>query len=131
MWCIFFAFYDQKAHDNGFEVSLLYVAVSSPELAIGRIKQRVEKGGHGVPDELVRKRFKQSLDNLPKIARIVDNVQVFTNDDESEMVFARSGEKILKNDLERVDYLPNNLPSQRQWIKEQRLSLQRRKGLER
>ncbi|EFF61410.1 zeta toxin family protein [Enterococcus faecium] len=37
-----------KAHQNGYEVTLLYVAVNSAETAIKRVNERVELGGHGV-----------------------------------------------------------------------------------
>lgn len=38
-----------KAHKNGFEVTLLYVALRDENLAIQRVNERVQKGGHGVP----------------------------------------------------------------------------------
>jgi len=37
-----------EAHANNYEISLLYVTVSSPQVAIQRVKSRVAKGGHGV-----------------------------------------------------------------------------------
>ncbi|PND40525.1 hypothetical protein B0W51_10355, partial [Leuconostoc mesenteroides] len=40
-----------KAHQNGYEVTLLYVAVNSVKTAIKRVNERVESGGHGIPPE--------------------------------------------------------------------------------
>lgn len=121
----------KRAHENGFEVSLLYVALPTAEMAIERVNQRVAKGGHGVPDDVVRRRFSQSLSNLPKIARIVDNVRVFTNEDDSTLVFERVGETKVKNEMADVQYLPNDLPSQKQWDRHQKVQNLRRRGLER
>lgn len=46
-----------RDHKSGFEVTLLYVAVKSEKMAINRVHERVKKGGHGVPDEVVKKRY--------------------------------------------------------------------------
>ena len=43
-----------KAHENGFEVTLLYVALRDENLAIKRVEDRVQKGGHGVPSEIIK-----------------------------------------------------------------------------
>ena len=50
----------ERAHQNGFEVTLLYVALKNKKVAINRVHERVKKGGHGVPDEVVKKRYNQS-----------------------------------------------------------------------
>ncbi|MEK1438441.1 AAA family ATPase, partial [Limosilactobacillus fermentum] len=57
-----------KAHENGFEVTLLYVALRDENLAIKRVEDRVQKGGHGVPSEIIKKRYRQSKHNLPLVA---------------------------------------------------------------
>ena len=59
--------------------SLFFIGIESPEFAISRIKSRIEKGGHGVPDEEVRRRYKESLSNLMRILPICDNVQIYDN----------------------------------------------------
>ena len=44
-----------KAHQNGYEVTLLYVAVNSVKTAIKRVNKRVELNGRGVEPELIKK----------------------------------------------------------------------------
>lgn len=44
-----------KAHQNGYEVTLLYVAVNSVKTAIKRVNERVELGRRGVEPELIKK----------------------------------------------------------------------------
>ena len=47
-----------------YELELHYLWLSSPSQAIARVRQRVRKGGHNVPEQDIRRRFKRSLDNL-------------------------------------------------------------------
>lgn len=44
-----------KARQNGYEVTLLYVAVNSVKTAIKRVNKRVELNGRGVEPELIKK----------------------------------------------------------------------------
>ena len=44
----------ERAHQNGFEVALLYVALKNEKVSINRVHERVKKGGQGVPDEDVK-----------------------------------------------------------------------------
>lgn len=54
----------QKAKDSGYFVSLVYFWLESPELAIGRVKERVSAGGHNIPEEVVRRRYLRGLLNF-------------------------------------------------------------------
>ena len=49
---------------NSYEIVLIYFWLSSVELALERIKERVKKGGHNVPEEIVRRRYKRGVENL-------------------------------------------------------------------
>lgn len=57
----------------------LYVTLDSPETAIDRVADRVKKGGHGVDEDLIRKRYDRSKENLKVIAEVADNVLMFDN----------------------------------------------------
>lgn len=50
--------------DHGFAVHILYVWLRTPGLAIRRVRARVRKGGHGVPDDIIRRRYSRSATNL-------------------------------------------------------------------
>ncbi len=51
-------------HKEGYEVTLVYVFLYSPEVCIERIKERVLKGGHFVPDKDVIRRYYRSKENF-------------------------------------------------------------------
>jgi len=48
----------------GYDITVALVFVDSPEVCIGRIRGRVARGGHFVPDDDVRRRFGRSLWNF-------------------------------------------------------------------
>lgn len=84
-----------KAKTNGYQVTLLYIYLDSPELAIERVAHRVDKGGHGVSDEVIRKRYETSLANFRRLADLVDQVKVYDNTDFFRLVYHRLADEIL------------------------------------
>lgn len=93
------------AHKNGFEVTLLYVAVQDVNVAIERVQARVEKGGHGIPDEVVKKRYSQSSHNLPAVAFKVDNVVIYDNSQKFVEVYKRNHDRVIKNKLSEYPWI--------------------------
>lgn len=53
-----------QAQKQGYKVSLIYFWLNSPELAINRVAQRVNNGGHNVPKETVLRRYQAGINNL-------------------------------------------------------------------
>jgi predicted ABC-type ATPase len=54
----------KRAREKGYNVTLVYFWLNSPELAIARVKTRVAEGGHNIPEEVIRRRYKKGLQNL-------------------------------------------------------------------
>lgn len=52
----------KMAQAAGYTVTILYFWLNSPELAIERVKARVEAGGHNIPEETIRRRYKVGID---------------------------------------------------------------------
>ena len=50
------------AQQAGYSITLLYFWLNSPELAIERVAARVETGGHNIPEDTIRRRYKVGLD---------------------------------------------------------------------
>jgi predicted ABC-type ATPase len=70
----------QRAHDSGYNITVAFVYLDSPATCIDRVRQRVRRGGHHVPDEDVRRRFARSCDNFWHIYReIADQWVVYYN----------------------------------------------------
>ena len=51
----------KEAKNIGYTVTLLYFWVNSVELAIKRVKSRVEAGGHNIPEDVIRRRYVMGL----------------------------------------------------------------------
>lgn len=62
-------------------VGLIYVALSSPDLARERVAARVRRGGHGVPDDKIVQRWQRSLDRLAWFAARASVFMVYDNSD--------------------------------------------------
>jgi predicted ABC-type ATPase len=69
----------RKAIATGYEVELIYIGLTGPELAKQRVAQRVANGGHAVPDEKVASRYPRSLANLATAIEFVPTVRLFDN----------------------------------------------------
>lgn len=62
----------REAKAAGYTIRLYYVGINTAEEAIKRIDNRVEKGGHDIPDEDVIRRFNERNEALYKILEYVD-----------------------------------------------------------
>jgi len=54
---------------EGYRVTLLFLSLPTPEDAIARVRERVEKGGHDVPEVVIRRRFASGWSNFSRIYR--------------------------------------------------------------
>jgi predicted ABC-type ATPase len=68
---------DAKA--AGFSVDLYYTALDSVETNIERVRQRVEAGGHDIPEDDIRRRYKGSLDKLTAALKLADEALLIDN----------------------------------------------------
>ena len=70
----------RRAHRQGYRVSLLYFWLSSPELAMQRVAERVSKSGHDIPVSTIRRRYTAGINNLFKLfIPAVDYWAIFDN----------------------------------------------------
>ena len=79
----------RRARQAGFRLRMFYLWIPSPELALFRIRDRVESGGHNVGERDVRRRFGRSLANLFTLYRpLVDTLHFLDNSlDEPRLIF--------------------------------------------
>ncbi len=54
----------RRAQFLGYKVTLLFLTLSSSDLAIQRVAVRVDEGGHNIPNDVIIRRFKNGLVNL-------------------------------------------------------------------
>lgn len=68
-----------KAKAMGFAIWLIYVVLDTPERNIERVRFRVRKGGHAVPDDKIRSRWTRSLAQFPWFLDQADAAWIYDN----------------------------------------------------
>ena len=67
------------AIDQGEEVRLFFVGLTSPELHIARVTARVNRGGHPIPEAKIRERWVSAIHNAMGLIPRCAAVNVFDN----------------------------------------------------
>jgi predicted ABC-type ATPase len=68
-----------EAKQRQFEFRLIFVMLSAPDLNVQRVRLRVSKGGHDVPEGKIRQRWTKSLAQLPWYLDQADQAAMFDN----------------------------------------------------
>jgi predicted ABC-type ATPase len=99
----------RQAIKAGLKIYILYVGLASPELHIARVRARVGRGGHEIPEAKIRERYPKSPANLVSFIGAAAEVHVLDNSAESAdglpqtlRVFRMRGERIIEPDLETL-----------------------------
>jgi len=75
---------------RGYRVEIIYLFLSSPQLALRRIAGRVRQGGHAVPAADVRRRFSRSWTNFQNSYRLLaDEWTVYDNSGDNPRLLAQ------------------------------------------
>ncbi len=86
-----------SAKEKGYHVTLLFFWLRSDDLAVKRVETRVKEGGHNIPENVIRRRYGNGLNNFFNIFEsIVDNWIFIDNSGEPYEVIAQ------KNDYELI-----------------------------
>jgi predicted ABC-type ATPase len=81
----------EKAHSQGYEVALLFFWLKSPEHAIERVAERVAKGGHNIPKDIIIRRYWEGLENLFNIYMPIVDTWVLVNNSETPRSVVATG----------------------------------------
>ena len=87
-----FAPFLAQCKSRGYSIRLIYVWVNSVELAVERVKRRVESGGHLVPEHIIRRRYSRSLFNFFQLYSSLADIWSFYDNsfDKIELVAEKS-----------------------------------------
>lgn len=74
-----------------YEIIIYFLKLPSVEFAIERVKLRVAKGGHNVPENDIRRRYKRGWDNFKKLYRpLADSWVVFDTSGDIPIIIEES-----------------------------------------
>jgi predicted ABC-type ATPase len=80
----------EKAHSFDYKITLLFFYLNSVELAKERVKSRVEKGGHSIPENVIERRYSRGIENLKIYIEQCDDCFVYDNSDAlSKLIFRK------------------------------------------
>jgi predicted ABC-type ATPase len=54
----------RKLKAEGYDIHFFFGWLKNVDLALSRVKERVSRGGHDVPEPVVRRRFDRSMQNF-------------------------------------------------------------------
>lgn len=73
----------------GWRVTLLYLWLPSPQMALDRVARRVREGGHGIPADAVVRRYKSDLVNMRyRYLPLAETAAIYDNSDEGRTLIA-------------------------------------------
>ena len=84
-----------KAAAAGIDVRIWFVGLASPEMHIARVRARVARGGHAIPDDKIRERYDRSRLNLIELMPALTELKVYDNSIEADPDAGRSPQPIL------------------------------------
>jgi predicted ABC-type ATPase len=73
-----------EAAKSGIEIFVWYVGLESPELHIERVAARVRRGGHSIPEDLIRRRYERSRLNLVRLLPSLTALRVYDNSGQAD-----------------------------------------------
>lgn len=73
-----------KAANVGLPVRIWYVGLASVDLHLERVRARVARGGHPIPEERIRERFDGSRENLLRLLPHLTELRLYDNSRERD-----------------------------------------------
>jgi predicted ABC-type ATPase len=84
-----------KAHANGLRVRVWYCGLRDAELHIARVRARVLRGGHDIPEKKIRERYDASRNNLCSILPSINELMLYDNSDDADPHAGRAPQPVL------------------------------------
>ncbi len=69
---------------SGHLLNMWFCGLESPELHLKRVRARVARGGHDIPEDKIRERWKGSRENLIRLLPVLHHLRVYDNSAEGD-----------------------------------------------
>jgi predicted ABC-type ATPase len=90
-----------EAADQGLQVFVWYAGLATPELHISRVRSRVRRGGHDVPEADIRRRYEHSRLNLIALLPRLAALRLYDNSAEADPAAGHTPQPVLVLHVER------------------------------
>jgi len=81
----------ESAIESGFETIVMFVFLDSADTCVARVRQRVSRGGHNVPESDIRRRYHRSLRNFWEKYRFTADQWILHQNSGDECIAVASG----------------------------------------
>ena len=81
----------KAAKKKGYFITLLFFWLNDVNLAIERVKNRVNEGGHSIPEEVIKRRYYRGIKNINKFTSLCD-YWIIVDNSGSPFTFVAEGE---------------------------------------
>jgi predicted ABC-type ATPase len=88
-----FAPFLRRQQAAGYSVHIIYVWLRSPDLAVQRVGERVRRGGHHVPPDVVTRRYWRGLANFWSLYRPLADSWVLCDNSSRQRIIVALGER--------------------------------------
>ena len=106
------------AAERGMAIHVWYVGLANPELHIRRVRSRVRRGGHDIPEAAIRRRFEHSRLNLIALLPALTALRVYDNSTEADPAAGKAPALAPVLIMEHRKILnPEDLPRAPDWAK--------------
>ena len=101
----------QEARDAGFTISLVHLFLDLADTCVARVAERVQKGGHDVPEADIRRRFTRSAANFWHLYRPLSDrwVLMYNSTSDAQCVAEGDAETHTVQDSELFDSFMQNV----------------------
>lgn len=107
-----------EAAARGFEVHVWYAGLATPEQHLARVRARVARGGHDIPEAAIRRRFEHSRINLIQLMPVLAALRVYDNSAEADPAAGQLPAPVLVLHMEKGRILnPRDLAHAPAWAK--------------
>lgn len=83
----------RRWREAGYHVTLIFLSLPNPQMAIDRVAERVRQGGHDVPSGVIRRRFSAGMRNFEQRYRDAVDAWAMYDNAGDEPVLTNWGEK--------------------------------------
>ena len=91
----------RKMIEDGWRVNMIYLWIPNAETSLNRVRQRVQHGGHNVPEKDIRRRYGRTLRNLFEYAGVCNEVKCLdSSDPERKPIFTQRNKKVVVENQE-------------------------------
>jgi predicted ABC-type ATPase len=107
-----------EAAKRGVEIHVFFVGLGSALVHLERVRQRVRAGGHDIPEDVVRRRYRHSLINLVTLLPVLTELRVYDNSVTADPATGQAPQPVLVLHMQRGHIVgPSDLTATPAWAK--------------